>query len=112
METVSQVTCPECGHVATETMPTDACIYFYECTGCGNCCVEDAPDSCRCSSMNVIAVDRLPQIKDGLFLPLPQFIALGDVFAIESGFYFQASVGPARSTEVRSAFHGRQTKAC
>lgn len=26
----STVTCPPCGHVATETMPTDACIYFYE----------------------------------------------------------------------------------
>ena len=43
----SEITCPECGHVATETMPTDACIYFYECLGCnillrpkqGDCCV-------------------------------------------------------------------------
>ncbi|MEE3045122.1 MAG: GDCCVxC domain-containing (seleno)protein [Pseudomonadota bacterium] len=43
----SVLTCPECGHVSTETMPTDACQYFYDCTGCGavlrplpgDCCV-------------------------------------------------------------------------
>ncbi len=43
----STLTCPQCGHRATETMPTDACQYFYECHGCGtllrplpgDCCV-------------------------------------------------------------------------
>ena len=43
----SVLTCPECGHVAEETMPTDACQWFYECTSChtvlkpveGDCCV-------------------------------------------------------------------------
>ena len=43
----STLTCPDCGRVATETMPTDACIWFYDCTGCGtklrplpgDCCV-------------------------------------------------------------------------
>jgi len=43
----STLTCPECGHARTETMPTDACLYFYVCTGCGtrlrpkrgDCCV-------------------------------------------------------------------------
>jgi hypothetical protein len=28
------ITCPSCGTAKTETMPTDACRYFYECTGC------------------------------------------------------------------------------
>ena len=27
-ELVSTLKCPECGHVAVETMPTDACVYF------------------------------------------------------------------------------------
>lgn len=44
---VSTITCPECGTKASERMPADACIYFYECTGCaqllqpraGDCCV-------------------------------------------------------------------------
>jgi hypothetical protein len=43
----STLTCPDCGHVETETMPTDACQWFYECKNCtallkpkqGDCCV-------------------------------------------------------------------------
>ena len=43
----STITCPDCGHAQRETMPTDACQFFYECTGChgllrpkpGHCCV-------------------------------------------------------------------------
>lgn len=43
----STVTCPACGTASTETMPTDACQFFYDSTGCGavlrpkpgDCCV-------------------------------------------------------------------------
>jgi len=43
----STLTCPQCGHVKTETMPTVACQWSYECAGChlllkpkpGDCCV-------------------------------------------------------------------------
>lgn len=43
----SDITCPECGHTETETMPTDACQWFYDCKACGavlkplkgDCCV-------------------------------------------------------------------------
>src|SRR2546430_13987256 len=43
----STITCPQCAVAKTETMPTDACQFFYECTGCGtklkpktgDCCV-------------------------------------------------------------------------
>ena len=43
----STITCPDCGHQATEPMPTDACQFFYNCKGCGarlkpkpgDCCV-------------------------------------------------------------------------
>lgn len=43
----STLTCPHCGYQATEEMPTDACQYFYDCSGCGvmlkpllgDCCV-------------------------------------------------------------------------
>jgi len=43
----STLTCPHCGAAKTETMPTNACLFFYECTGCktllrpkpGDCCV-------------------------------------------------------------------------
>ena len=47
VETSSVLTCPECGATAEETMPVDACVYYYECRGCrtllkpnkGDCCV-------------------------------------------------------------------------
>lgn len=47
VELISKLTCPECGHEEAETMPTDACQYFYDCKGCdallkpkhGDCCV-------------------------------------------------------------------------
>lgn len=43
----SIITCPLCQHKKEETMPTDACQYFYECENChqrlkpvqGDCCV-------------------------------------------------------------------------
>ena len=43
----STITCPECDFAKTEEMPTNACIHFYECEGCGvrlkpqpgDCCV-------------------------------------------------------------------------
>lgn len=47
MKLESTLTCPECGHQSVETMPTDACVHFYECKNCGvllkplagDCCV-------------------------------------------------------------------------
>lgn len=46
-ETQSTLTCPECSHVETFEMPTDACQWFLECPAChvvlkpqpGDCCV-------------------------------------------------------------------------
>ena len=43
----STLTCPQCGHQSTETVPTTACQFFYDCRGCGavlspkpgDCCV-------------------------------------------------------------------------
>ncbi|MGU9982520.1 GDCCVxC domain-containing (seleno)protein [Phreatobacter sp. HK31-P] len=47
MQLQSTLTCPNCAHQALETMPTDACQFFYKCSGCGellkplegDCCV-------------------------------------------------------------------------
>ena len=47
VELHSTITCPDCGHRATEAMPTDACQYLYTCKQCGrqmkpkkgDCCV-------------------------------------------------------------------------
>ena len=43
----SRITCPKCGHQSEETMPINACLFFYDCPGCqtrlkpleGDCCV-------------------------------------------------------------------------
>jgi hypothetical protein len=41
------ITCPSCGAQKAEVMPTDACLFFYDCASCGaqlrpkpgDCCV-------------------------------------------------------------------------
>lgn len=52
----STLTCPRCGHIRQETMPTDACQFFYECEACkellrplpGDCCVFCSYGSMKC----------------------------------------------------------------
>lgn len=47
VQLTSTITCPKCAARTSEQMPTDACIYFFECPGCktllkplsGDCCV-------------------------------------------------------------------------
>lgn len=59
----SVLTCPHCGAIATETMPTDACLFFYECTGCGalirpkpgHCCVFCSFGTVPCPSIQECA---------------------------------------------------------
>ena len=61
---VSMLTCPECGAMATETMPTNACWFFYDCAGCGaqlkpkpgQCCVFCSYGTVPCPPMQ--AADR------------------------------------------------------
>jgi hypothetical protein len=59
----SIITCPECGATAEEEMPTDACIFFYECKGCrkllrpvaGDCCVFCSFGSIKCPPVQLDA---------------------------------------------------------
>jgi hypothetical protein len=52
----SRITCPECGSQSVEEMPTDACIFFHECKGCGtllrplkgDCCVFCSYGTVKC----------------------------------------------------------------
>jgi len=47
IHTHATLTCPRCGHAERLEMPTDACLFFHECSGChtvlrpksGDCCV-------------------------------------------------------------------------
>jgi len=57
----SVLTCPYCGVAREETMPTDACQLFYECTSCkalmrpkpGDCCVFCSFGSVECPPVQV-----------------------------------------------------------
>lgn len=59
METQSTLTCPACGHRQLETMPVDACQFFYDCKRCGallrpkdgDCCVFCSFGSVPCPPM-------------------------------------------------------------
>lgn len=52
----SVISCPVCSFQKEETMPTDACQYFYECGNCksilkpksGDCCVYCSYGSVKC----------------------------------------------------------------
>ena len=52
----STITCPHCGNGKTETMPTNACVFFWDCPRCGarlkpkpgDCCVFCSYGSVKC----------------------------------------------------------------
>jgi hypothetical protein len=66
MRLESTLTCPECGHRATEPMPTDVCQHFYRCHGCGtllkplagDCCVFCSHGDSACPPMQFDAGPR------------------------------------------------------
>lgn len=59
LELKSTITCPNCDYKKEETMPTDACQYFYECGNCksvlkpnqGDCCVYCSYGTVKCPPM-------------------------------------------------------------
>ncbi|RKZ79576.1 MAG: hypothetical protein DRQ35_03990 [Gammaproteobacteria bacterium] len=61
--TDSELSCPECGHKETLTMPTDACQWFFECPSChtllkpiqGDCCVFCSYGSVPCPPIQLQA---------------------------------------------------------
>ena len=57
----SVLTCPECGTSKMETMPTDACQYFYDCTGCGVVLRPKAGDCCVFCSYGTVPCPPIQQ---------------------------------------------------
>ena len=57
----SIITCPACGYLQEETMPINACQYFYECLSCntwlkpkqGDCCVYCSYGTVKCPSIQL-----------------------------------------------------------
>ena len=61
LKQTSILTCPVCGFQKEETMPTDACQFFYQCESChsilkpkpGDCCVFCSYGTEKCPSKQV-----------------------------------------------------------
>ena len=64
IETVSVLTCPECGHRSSETMPENACIWFYECPGCGVVLRPKPGDCCVFCSYGTVPCPPIQQGRD------------------------------------------------
>lgn len=66
IENYSQITCPYCGHLEKELMPTNACQFFYDCKDCekvirpkqGDCCVFCTYGDIPCPPIQQTASDR------------------------------------------------------
>ncbi len=62
MQLQSTITCPACGHQKEETMPTDACVYFYSCESCGTRLKPKTGDCCVYCSYGT---EKCPPIQQG-----------------------------------------------
>lgn len=51
----STITCPKCGHQKEETMPINACQYFYECESCKVIIKPSGEDCCVYCSYGTVA---------------------------------------------------------
>jgi hypothetical protein len=61
----STVTCPHCGFEKEETMPTDACQYFYRCEGCGRVLKPREGDCCVFCSYGTVKCPFEQEISQG-----------------------------------------------
>ena len=69
----STITCPACGTAKAEAMPTDACQFFYACTGCGtllrpkqgDCCVFCSYADIPCPPMQMNATPACCAVPPG-----------------------------------------------
>jgi hypothetical protein len=57
----STLTCPVCGNVKTERMPTDACQWFYECERCRTVLAPQAGDCCVFCSYGTVPCPPVQQ---------------------------------------------------
>ncbi len=60
---VSKIKCPQCGFEKEETMPTNACQYYYECAGCGVLIKPLSGDCCVFCSFGTVKCPPIQQNK-------------------------------------------------
>jgi hypothetical protein len=61
----STLTCPHCGYRKTEVMPTDTCLYYYECQSCRRLLKPEAGDCCVFCSFADIECPSIQQANAG-----------------------------------------------
>ena len=66
LELRSTITCPHCGCPASETMPTDACVGFYPCKGCGRTLRPKPGDCCVFCSYGTMACPPIQEERAGV----------------------------------------------
>jgi len=60
----SEITCPKCGYKKMETMPIDACQWFYECENCGAILKPKKGDCCVFCSYGTVPCPPMQQGSD------------------------------------------------
>jgi hypothetical protein len=60
---LSTIICPECATAKTETMPTESCLFFYECGGCGRMLRPKPGDCCVFCSYGSVPCPPVQQAK-------------------------------------------------
>jgi hypothetical protein len=61
----STIICPHCAVAKTETMPTDACQFVYDCTGCGSRLKPKAGDCCVFCSYGSVPCPPIQAVRAG-----------------------------------------------
>jgi hypothetical protein len=61
----STITCPHCGIAKAEIMPTDACQFFYECTGCGTKLKRRSGQCCVFCSYGSVPCPPIQEVRSG-----------------------------------------------
>jgi hypothetical protein len=61
----STITCPHCAVAKAEIMPTDACQFFYECTGCGTKLKPKSGDCCVFCSYGSVPCPPIQAVRSG-----------------------------------------------
>ena len=62
---LSTITCPHCAHEELETMPTNACQFFYDCKGCEMLLKPKLGDCCVFCSFGDIPCPPIQEVKKG-----------------------------------------------
>lgn len=68
----SQLRCPKCSHSEPLEVPTDACVFFHACAGCGVVLRPKAVDCCVFCSYGSVPCPPVQITRQGSYSSLPQ----------------------------------------